>query len=57
MKVVTEAGTDLEKSHFPEAIAAMKSGVQAIVGLGQDQEPVQIETEQGVIRVGNMIIS
>ena len=30
--------------------------VQAIVGLGQDQEQVQIGTEFDVISVGNMII-
>ena len=30
---------------FPEAIVAIEIGVQAIVGPGQDQEPVQIETE------------
>ena len=38
MKVMTEAGTDLEKGHFPEAIVAT-------VGLDQDQGLVQIETE------------
>ena len=42
MKVMTEAGTGLEKGHFPEAITIIEIGVQAI---GQDQEPVQIETE------------
>ena len=36
MKVMTEAGTGLEKGHFPEAIAAIEIGVQAIVGPGQD---------------------
>ena len=38
-----EAGTGLEEGHFPEAIAA--TGVQAIVGPGQDQELVQIGIE------------
>ena len=42
---MTEAGTDLEKGHFPETIAVIEIGVQAIVGPGQDCEPVQIETE------------
>ena len=45
MKVMTEAGIGLEKGHFPEAITAIEMGVQAIVGQGQDQDSVQIETE------------
>ena len=45
MKVMTEAGTGLEKGHFPEAITSIEMGVQAIVGPDKDQEPVQIETE------------
>ena len=40
MKVMTEAGTALEKDHFPEATATIEIEVQAIVGPGQDQEPV-----------------
>ena len=40
MKVMTEAGTGLEKGHFPEAITKIEIGVQAIVGPGQDQESV-----------------
>ena len=40
MKVMTEAGTVLEKGHFPEAIVAIEIGVQAIAGPGQDQEQV-----------------
>ena len=36
MKVMTEAGTGLEKGHFPEAIAAIETEVQAIAGPGQD---------------------
>ena len=40
MKVMTEAGTGLEKGHFPEAITTIEIGVQAIVGPGQDQEHV-----------------
>ena len=56
MTVMTEAGTVLEKGHFPEAIATiLEIEVQAIGGAGQDQEQVQIETEFNVISVGNMI--
>ena len=44
-KVMTEAGTGLEKGNIPEAITMLEIGVQAIVGPGQDKEPVQIETE------------
>ena len=36
MKVMTEAGTGLEKGHFPEAIVVIEIGVQAIAGPGQD---------------------
>ena len=36
MQVMTEAGTGLEKGHFPEAITSMVIGVQVIVGPGQD---------------------
>ena len=35
MTVMTEAGTDLEKDHFPGAIAAIGTEVQAQVGPGQ----------------------
>ena len=42
---MTEAGTGLEKDHLPEAITTIEIGIQAIVGPGQDQEPVLIETE------------
>ena len=38
-------GTGPEKGHFPETLAAIEIGVQATVGPGKDQEPVQIETE------------
>ena len=40
MKVMTEAGTGLEKGYFPEDITTIEIGVQAIVGPSQDQEPV-----------------
>ena len=56
MKVMTEVGTGLEKGPFPEAIAAIEIGGQAIVGPGQNWEPVLIETEYDVISVGNVII-
>ena len=57
MTVMIEAGTGLEKGHFLEAIIIIKIGVQAIVGLGQYQEQVLIETEYHIMSVGNMIIS
>ena len=37
---MTETGTGLERGHFPEAITTIEIEVQAIVGPGQDQEPV-----------------
>ena len=55
MTVITEAGTGLEKGHFPEIMATIEIGVQAIVGPDQDQEQVQTETEFNVISVGNVI--
>ena len=45
MTVMIEAGTGLEKGHFPEAITTIEIGVQTIVDPGQDQEQEQIETE------------
>ena len=36
-KVMTEAGTGLEKGHFPKATVPIEIGVQAIAGPGQDQ--------------------
>ena len=55
---MTEAGTGLERGHFPETVAAvLEIEVQAIVGPGQDQEQVQIGIEFNVISVGNLIIS
>ena len=56
-KVMIKVGTGLEKGHFSEAITKIGIGVHAIVGPGQDQEQVKIETEYDVISVGNMIIS
>ena len=57
MTVMIEAGTGLEKGHFPEAITKIEIGVQAIVSPGQDQEQAQMQTEYDVISVGNVIIS
>ena len=37
---MTEAGTGLEKGHFPGAITTIEIAVQAKVGPGQDQGPV-----------------
>ena len=34
MTVMTEAGTDLEKGHFPDIMAAIELQVQAVVGPG-----------------------
>ena len=45
MKIMIEAGTSLEKGHFPETITTIEIGEQAIVGPGQDQEKIQIEIE------------
>ena len=39
MTVMTEAGTGLEKGHFPETVATMlEIEIQATVGPGQDHE-------------------
>ena len=43
MTVMIEAGTGLEKGHFPEAIITIEIGVQAIVGPDKDQEQVLID--------------
>ena len=59
MKVIAEVeiGTGIEKGHFLEILVMIETiGVQAIVGSGQDQGQVQIETESDVTGVGNMII-
>ena len=54
MTVRTEAGTGLERGHFPETMAIiLETEVQAVVGPGQDQELVQIEIGFSVISVGN----
>ena len=45
MTVMIEAKTGLWKGHFQEAVTTIEIGVQAIVGPGEDQEQIQIETE------------
>ena len=58
LTVMTEAGTGLERGHFPEIMATMlKVEVQAIVGQGQDEDQVQIGIDFNVLSVENMIIS
>ena len=51
-----EAGTGLEKGHFPEIMAIIELEVQTTVDLGQDPELSQIGIQFIVISVGNMII-
>ena len=56
MTVMIEAGTGLEKGHFPEIIKTIiEIEVQAIVGPVQDPEQVLMETKFNVISVGNTI--
>ena len=55
--VLIEAGTGLEKGHFPEIMAIIELEVQATVDPGQDPELAQKGIEFVVIGVGNMIIS
>ena len=43
--VTTEAGIDQVKGHSQEFIAVIELEVQAVVGLGQDPEPVLIGIE------------
>ena len=43
MAGMIEAGTGLEKGHFPETIATIEIGAQSTVGPGQDPEQVQTE--------------
>ena len=57
MTVMIEAGTGLERGHFPEIMAIIELEVQAKVDLGQDPELAQIGIEFIVTSVGNMIIS
>ena len=57
MTVMTEAGTGLERGHFPEIMAIIELEVQARVDPGQDLELAQIGIEFIVTSVGKMIIS
>ena len=45
MTVMTEAGTGLEKGHFPEIMVITELELQAIVDPGQDPELAQIGIE------------
>ena len=56
MTVMTEAGTGLEKGHFPEIMAIIELEAQATVDPGQVSELAQNGIEFVVISVGNMII-
>ena len=56
MTVMIEAGTGLERGHFPEIIAIIELEVQAKVDPGQGPELAQIGIEFIVISVGNTII-
>ena len=51
MTVMIEAGTGLEKGHFPEIMAIIELEVQATVDPGQDPELAQIAIEFNVIHV------
>ena len=57
MTVMTEAGTGLERGHFPEIMARIELEVQAKVDPGQNPELAWIGIEFIVISVGNTIIS
>ena len=57
MTVMIEAGTGLQKGHFPEIMAIIELEVQATVDPGQNHELAQIGIEFFVISVGNAIIS
>ena len=53
---MTEAGTGLERDHFPEIMAIIELEVKTTVDPGQDTELAQIGIEFVVISVGNTII-
>ena len=57
MTVMIEAGTGLERGHFPEIMTIIELEVQATVDPDQDPDLAQIGIEFIVISVGNMIIS
>ena len=56
MTVMIEAGTGLERDHFPEIMVIIELEVQAKVDPDQGPELAQIGIEFIVISVGNMII-
>ena len=56
MTVMTEAGTGLQRGHFPEIMAIIELEAQATVDPGKDPELAQIGIEFIVISVGNVII-
>ena len=55
MKFFIELGVGLGKGHI-QVISEGMTGIVVRVGQGQDQEWVLIETELGVVSVGNMVI-
>ena len=57
MTVMTEAGTGLEKGHFPEIMTVKELEVESIVDPGQNPELAQMGIEYVVTSVGNMVIS
>ena len=57
MTIITEAGTGLEKGHFPGIMTIIELEAQATVDPGQDPELAQIGREFIAISVGNMIIA
>ena len=56
MTVMMEAGTGLEKGHFPEIMAIIELEAQGTIDPGQDPELAQIGIDSVVVSVGNMII-
>ena len=54
-KIMKEVGVGLEKGNIKVTLEGM-TGVVVIVGQGQDQEQILIETELGAISVENIII-
>ena len=45
MTIITEVGIGMETGHFQGTMTLIELGVQAIVDLGTDLEPVQIKIE------------
>ena len=57
MTVMIEAGTGLERCHFPEIMAIIEPEVQTKLDPDQGPKLAQIGIEFAVISVGNTIIS